>query len=137
MFELCNANIEIDALRERLLHDASGAYVSFEGWVRNHHNGEHVTHLHYESYAPLAVAEGQTIIHEAQERFAIRSALCQHRTGELSIGGIAVWVGVTADHRDAAFASCRYIIDEVKLRVPIWKKEFFPDRDAIWVDPRP
>src|SRR3546814_7535566 len=70
--------------------------------------------LHYEAYAALAEAEGERVLSEALERFDILDARCVHRTGDLVIGDIAVWVGVTAAHRDAAFAACRHIIDEVR-----------------------
>src|SRR3546814_1125850 len=83
--------------------------------------------LHYEAYAALAEAEGERVLSEALERFDILDARCVHRTGDLVIGDIAVWVGVTAAHRDAAFAACRHIIDEVKARVPIWKRERYAE----------
>ena len=71
---------------------------------------------------------------EAQARFGISAACCVHCLGTLEIGELAVWVGVSAAHRDEAFAACRFIIDEVKLRVPIWKKEHYADGDSGWVN---
>ena len=71
---------------------------------------------------------------EARRKFAIVDAICIHRVGTLEIGDIAVWVGVTAAHRGAAFDACRYIIDEVKARVPIWKKEHYTGGDSGWVN---
>ena len=68
-------------------------------------------------------------------KFAILDARCVHRIGDLAIGELAVWVGVSAAHRDAAFAACRYVIDEVKARVPIWKHERYADGDAGWLHP--
>jgi len=109
--------------------------VTFEGRVRNHNEGKTVLRLGYQAYAPLALAEGERILAEAQARFAIERALCVHRTGELAIGDIAVWVGVSAAHRDAAFAACRYVIDEIKRRVPIWKNEFYADGASGWLHP--
>ena len=91
--------------------------------------------LRYEAYDVLAQREGEAIIEEALARFDILDAACVHRTGDLAIGELAVWVGVTAAHRDAAFAACRHVIDEVKSRVPIWKHERYVEGDAGWLHP--
>lgn len=136
MFALVSTDIDSQALKKTLNHDACGGFVSFEGWVRNHNEGKAVEGLFYEGYEELAVKEGNRILAEAREKFAIRLASCQHRTGYLDIGGIAVWVGVSSDHRDAAFQACRYIIDEIKSRLPIWKKELYVDGETEWVDCR-
>jgi molybdopterin synthase catalytic subunit len=90
--------------------------------------------LHYDCYAELAEHEGERILAEALVRFDIIDARCIHRTGDCSIGDIAVWVGVGAAHREAAFAACRWIIDEVKSRVPIWKREIYADGETAWRD---
>jgi molybdopterin synthase catalytic subunit len=88
----------------------------------------------YEAYAALAEREGEAIVAEAAARFAIVEAACVHRIGALALGDLAVWVGVSAAHRDAAFAACRWIIDEVKARVPIWKHErYADDGSAAWL----
>ena len=136
-FRLSDAPFEIATLRGRLLDDRVGGYASFEGWVRDHNDGRAVTGLHYEAYAALAEREGEAIVEEALARFDILHAACVHRTGELGIGELAVWVGVSAAHRDAAFAACRWIIDEVKSRVPIWKQERYAQGDAGWLHPEP
>jgi adenylyltransferase/sulfurtransferase len=93
-----------------------------------------VRHLEYEAFEPLAVKEGERIIAEAVERFGIEHAACVHRIGDLAIGDMAVYVGASARHRDEAFRACRYIIDEVKHRVPIWKKEHYENGDSGWVN---
>ena len=113
---------------------ACGGYVSFEGWVRNRNEGQDVLRLEYQAYEALALKEGERIVAEASSRFPIEHALCIHRVGELDIGDLAVWVGVSAGHRDEAFRACRYIIDEVKHRVPIWKKEHYRSGDSGWVN---
>lgn len=136
-FALSDATFDIAPLREALLSAQAGAYASFEGWVRDHHGGRAVLGLRYESYAELALSEGEKVLTEALERFAIVDARCVHRVGDLAIGELAVWVGVSAAHRDAAFAACRYIIDETKARVPIWKHERYADGDADWLHPEP
>ena len=126
--------IEPDTLRQELVDAAAGAYVGFEGWIRNHNDGEDVMRLEYEVYEPLAISEGDKVIAEARTRFPILHAECVHRSGSLEIGECAVWVGVTSAHRDEAFAACRYIIDQVKVRLPIWKKEHYVDGHSGWVN---
>lgn len=126
--------IDPDKLRNELVDAAAGAYVGFEGWIRNHNEGEQVLRLEYEVYEPLALAEGEKVIAEAVEKFPLLHAECVHRSGALDIGECAVWVGVTSAHRDEAFAACRYIIDQVKVRLPIWKKEHYVDGHSGWVN---
>jgi molybdopterin synthase catalytic subunit len=134
-FSLSATPFDTATLRAELLDDRVGGYASFEGWVRNHNADRAVKGLRYEAYSALADSEGEKIIAEALERFAVVDARCVHRVGDLAIGELAVWVGVSAAHRDAAFAACRYIIDEVKSRVPIWKHERYAQGDAGWLHP--
>lgn len=123
------------ATARRALEDAScGGYVSFEGWVRDHNEGRRVRRLEYEAFESLAVREGERIVAEAIAKYGVSRAACVHRIGDLALGELAVWVGVSAPHRGEAFAACRYIIDEVKHRVPIWKKEHYVDGDSGWVN---
>jgi molybdopterin synthase catalytic subunit/rhodanese-related sulfurtransferase len=133
-FSLSAKPFSPEALRASLADPACGGYASFEGWVREHNEGRRVLRLDYEAYEALAIKEGERIVAEALERFGVRRIACVHRVGELAIGELAVWVGVSAAHRDEAFAACRYIIDEVKQRVPIWKKEHYPEGDSGWVN---
>ncbi len=133
-FELVESVIVPDDLARGLLDDRAGASVTFEGWVRNHNEGQDVDALEYEAHAATGTAEGQKILAEAMERFDIMAAFCQHRVGLLQIGDCAVWVGVSAAHRAAAFDACRYIIDETKQRVPIWKKEHYSHGQSDWVN---
>jgi len=134
VFRITDQPIETEGLRESLADDASGGYVAFEGWVRDHHEGRRVTGLEYEAYEALAVSEGARIVAEAKEKFGAARVACVHRVGALAIGDMAVWVGASAPHRDEAFAACRYVIDEVKLRVPIWKKEHYVEGESSWVN---
>jgi len=133
-FRFSHTPIDTAALREALTNPESGGYTSFEGWVRNHNEGHKVRRLEYEAFEPLAVKEGERIVAEAIKRFGIERAACVHRVGDLGIGDMAVWVGASARHRDEAFRACRYIIDEVKHRVPIWKKEHYENGDSGWVN---
>ncbi len=127
-------SIDPDALRKRLCDSAAGAYVSFEGWVRDENEGQTVLRLEYEAYEPLAVKEGEKILAEARASYPILHAACVHRTGVLEIGDCAVWVGVASAHRDAAFLAARFIIDALKVRLPIWKKEYYANGDSGWVN---
>jgi molybdopterin synthase catalytic subunit len=126
--------IDPAALRERLFDPVAGGYCAFEGWVRNHNEGHDVERLEYEAYEPLAIKEGERVLAEAREKFGVTHAHCVHRTGLLEIGDCAVWVGVSAPHRDEAFRACRYIIDALKVRLPIWKKEHYVNGDSGWVN---
>ena len=133
-FDLSSEPIDVAPIRARLLNPSCGGYASFEGWVRNLNEGAAVTALEYEAFAPLAIKEAARILDEAAARFGIEHAACVHRLGRLAVGELAVWVGVSAPHRDEAFRACRYIIDEVKHRLPIWKKEHYRNGDSGWVN---
>lgn len=141
MFGLTERPILVPPLIEILRNPQVGALATFEGWVRNHNHGQAVLSLEYQIYPELALLEGKKIILEAQERFELRQALAVHRWGHLQVGEAAVWVGATASHRQAAFDGAEYIIDELKRRLPIWKKEHYQDGGAEWVycrhSPRP
>lgn len=113
---------------------ADGALAVFVGVVRNNHQGRAVRFLEYEAYEDLALSEGATILREAAEVFPLSQARCVHRLGRLEIGEASIVVEVTSGHRGEAFAACRYVVDEVKARVPIWKKEHFVEGDAEWVN---
>ena len=133
-FEISGEALSPEDLRKGLEDPACGGYVTFEGWVRNHADGHDVFRLEYEVYETLAMSEGRKILDEAIGKFGVTGAACVHRHGGLELGDVAVWVGVTAPHRDEAFNACRYIIDEVKVRLPIWKKEHYVSGDSGWVN---
>ena len=133
-FRFSQTAIDTAAARASLLDSGAGGYVSFEGWVRDHNEGQAVWRLEYEAFETLAVKEGERIIAATVARFPVKHALCIHRVGELRIGEMAVWVGVSSVHRGEAFDACRAIIDAVKHRVPIWKKEYYIGGDSGWVN---
>ena len=120
----------ISALEE---NHSIGARSVFEGTVRITNDGHEVKKLEYECYESLALKEGDQILDEAIERFDLIDAFCIHRVGTLDIGETAVIVVATSGHRDQSFKGCRYIIDEVKVRVPIWKKEHYADGETEWL----
>ena len=133
-FQFTRAPIAPGELRIALADPACGGYAAFEGWVRDSNEGQRVRGLEYEAFEALGVREGERIIAEAIARFGVAHAACVHRIGALAVGELAVWVGVSAAHRDEAFRACRYIIDEVKHRLPIWKKEYYLNGDSGWVN---
>jgi sulfur-carrier protein adenylyltransferase/sulfurtransferase len=133
-FSFSHEPLDTASLQCALRDDRCGGFAAFEGWVRNHNEGHAVTRLEYEAFAELAEKEGARIVQAAVEKFGVQRAACVHRIGSLAIGDVAVWVGVSAAHRDEAFRACRFIIDEVKHRVPIWKKEHYVNGDSGWVN---
>ena len=133
-FSFSTAPLDTPALQNELRDITCGGFAAFEGWVRDHNEGHSVTRLEYEAFAELAEKEGARIVAEAQARFGVTRAACVHRVGSLALGEVAVWVGVSAAHRDEAFRACRFIIDEVKHRVPIWKKEHYVSGNSGWVN---
>ena len=135
-FSISSQAIDLQAFRATVADETCGACVIFEGWVRNHNEGRGVLHLAYEVYAPMALKEGEAIMQEAMRRFDISHAAAIHREGELALSEPAVVVGVSSSHRDAAFRACRYIFDEIKHRLPIWKKEYYADGSSEWVNCR-
>ena len=133
-FRFSATPVDGSALRVELFDPHCGGFTCFEGWVRNHNDGEAVQALEYEAHQAIAEKEGARIVAETLERFAVTAVHCEHRVGKLAIGDCAVWVGVSADHRGAAFDACRYVIDETKARVPIWKKEHYASGATGWVN---
>jgi len=133
-FGISSEPIDLQAFREQLLDRSCGAYVQFDGWVRDHNEGQKVLRLEYEVYEPMAVKEGAGILAEARERFGVSNAFAIHRSGLMELSEVAVVVGVSSPHRAEAFDACRYIIDQAKVRLPIWKKEYYESGSAEWIN---
>lgn len=133
-FHVTSNAIDLAVFRREMEDVSCGAYVQFDGWVRDHNEGHRVLQLEYEVYEPLAVKEGDKIIAEAVQRFGVSKASVIHRSGLMELSDVAVVVGVSSPHRDEAFEACRYIIDQVKVRLPIWKKEYYASGEAEWVN---
>ncbi len=129
---LSNAPIDLSPLIARVESPSHGGIASFIGRVRDHHGGRQVRRLEYSAYAPMAEEECARIVAEAEARWPVRVAL-EHRVGTLEIGDVAVAVAAGGAHRDEAFAACRFAIEEIKRRVPIWKKELYADGRVEWV----
>ena len=131
-FKITPDVISLKSISAMEKNNGIGARSVFEGTVRNTNDGHEVKKLEYECYESLAIKEGDQILDEAIEKFDLIDAFCIHRVGTLEIGETAVIVVATSGHRDQSFKGCRYIIDEVKVRVPIWKKEHYADGETEW-----
>lgn len=108
----------------------AGGCAVFIGTVRSENRGRQVTRLHYEAFEAMAVKEIERILEEARSRFDVLDLALHHRVGDLDPGDVAVVVAVSSVHRAAALAAVTHVIDELKARAPIWKKEFYRDGEA-------
>ena len=131
---LSSEALDVNGLLAEVSAPERGGIAVFVGLVRDHQAGRTVQRLGYSAYAPMAELVCAEIVAEAERRWPVRVGL-RHRLGELGIGEAAVAVAVAGAHRDEAFAACRYVIEEVKRRVPIWKRETYADGSEEWVDP--
>lgn len=129
---LKSSPLDLGALLAQVESPARGGVACFLGTVRNLQDGRNVLRLEYSAYAPMAEAECARIVAEAEDRWDCAVALA-HRIGTLEVGDTAVAIAAASPHRQEAFAACRYVIEEVKRRVPIWKREFFEDGRVEWV----
>ncbi|ARU41241.1 hypothetical protein CCB80_08875 [Armatimonadetes bacterium Uphvl-Ar1] len=130
-FSLSDAQIAA----EPIAHDAAGGFVVFEGKVRNHAEGRSVVGLEYEAFPEMALSQGEALVQEAIERFGLLEARVIHRVGQLAIGDTAVVVQTASAHRREAFEACEWIMDQLKCRVPIWKRETYASGVSEWVVP--
>ena len=124
--------IDVAEIEERVVASHRGAVVSFIGLVRDHHQGRSVHALEYDAYGPMAVKTLRDIVAEAESRWQVEAAVV-HRVGLLQIGEAAVVIATASAHRSEAFAACQYIIDALKARVPIWKREHYTEGQPQWV----
>lgn len=125
--------LELAELMRGVETPRAGAIASFVGVVRDHNIGRSVHHLEYEGYPPMACREMDAIAAEAHERWPGCRVAMAHRIGRLEIGEASVIIACAAPHRAESFEACRYAIEELKRRVPIWKKEHF-DGGAVWIE---
>jgi len=134
MLFLTSQPIDVPLLAASVHAADRGGVVTFVGLVRDHHAGRRVLSLAYSAYEPMAEKVCGEIRREAEGRWKVSIAMA-HRIGDLAIGDAAVAVVAAAAHRDVAFEACRWVIDELKQRVPIWKRERYADGTEAWVDP--
>jgi molybdopterin synthase catalytic subunit len=133
MISVQREDVDIDAVLEAVKSAKSGCVVSFLGTVRDVSEGRSVQRMSIEVYEEMAVKQLSMIRGEALERFGVHEVAVVHRYGDLEVGDNIVFIGVSAGHREEAFRACRYVIDELKERVPLWKKEYTGDGE-VWVE---
>ncbi|MEM6772798.1 MAG: molybdenum cofactor biosynthesis protein MoaE [Bacteroidota bacterium] len=136
MTQLSPEPLSIDAAYAAVQDPTCGGICLFVGTIRNHNKGQTVTRLEFSSYDPMALREMDKIGEEAKQLHDLQHVAIHHRKGDMAIGDIAVIIAVSSAHRKAAFRGCEWIIDQLKERVPIWKKEFLED-GSYWVGARP
>ena len=134
--QISDQPLSIDACYATVQDPSCGGICLFVGTIRNHNKGEDVSRLEFDSYDGMALKEMRKIGEEALEIHDLKSVVLHHRKGTLAIGDIAVIIAVNSVHRKAAFAGCEWVIDRLKERVPIWKKEFRGD-GSFWINARP
>jgi len=132
---LTETPIRLDPLIDQVRAPDRGGIAIFLGQVRDHHHGKGVLGLDYSAYGPMAESVTAEIIRETSGHWPQSSVAVQHRIGALTVGDVAVAVVAASAHRAEAFDACRYVIEELKKRVPVWKKEMFVDGTVEWVDP--
>ncbi|HCM76822.1 MAG TPA: molybdenum cofactor biosynthesis protein MoaE [Cytophagales bacterium] len=136
MIKITEKAIDVQKVIETASSLSAGAVNVFVGTVRNKSHDKNVVWLEYEAYEAMAVAEIRKIIDEAAHKWDLLGWAVSHRIGTLKPGEVAVVVAVSSPHRKASFEACQFIIDNVKAKAPIWKKEVFED-GGEWVDARP
>ncbi|MEY2904911.1 MAG: hypothetical protein RJA52_927 [Bacteroidota bacterium] len=133
---LTDDKLNLEEISKLIHSEDSGGIVIFDGTVRNQTKTRSVVYLDFEAYTPMAIREMEKIAQKVKEKFDAHAVVIFHRTGRLFPGETAVLIGVATAHREAAFAGCKWAIDELKKTVPIWKKEYFTDGE-VWVAAHP
>ncbi|HEU4628342.1 MAG TPA: molybdenum cofactor biosynthesis protein MoaE [Gemmatimonadaceae bacterium] len=132
---LVRCPVVADALLARVGSDGHGAAALFLGTVRDRNLGRPVTGIEYSAYEPMAEREMARIVEEARDAFGVTAVALEHRLGTLAVGEVSVGVAVGHAHRAPALDAVRFVIEELKRRVPIWKREHYVDGTREWVDP--
>lgn len=127
--------IDVAVLTREVSADGIGAISVFLGTVRNSNDGQSVDGIDYSAYEAMAIAEMNRIIAEASERWPAVTVALEHRIGTLPVGDVSVAIACAHAHRGPALDANRYVIEELKRRVPIWKREHYLDGTSEWVDP--
>lgn len=122
-----------DALLERVTTDRDGAAILFLGQVRNHNDGRAVSGMEYQGYEAMAQAQLLEIAQEAEERCGGGRVAAAHRLGTLTLGEVSVAIAVASPHRQRAYEASRYVIEEIKKRLPVWKREHYVDGNQTWL----
>ncbi len=133
MISITEKPIDVNKLLDYVSSPSSGATVLFTGTVRDHNEHDKVSKLHYETYYEMAEKILQEIENEVNSKWNINKFIAIHRIGTLKVGEISVAVAVSSGHRKEAFETCKFGIDSIKEKVPIWKKEF-TESGTKWVE---
>ena len=128
-----SASLDPSALLARVGGASDGAVLLFLGTVRDHADGRSVTGMRYEAYAEMAAEVLAQVAREAAERLGTDRVAVEHRVGELAVGEVSVAIAVSSPHRAQAYEASRYVIEEIKKRLPVWKHERYVGGDASWV----
>jgi molybdopterin synthase catalytic subunit len=126
-----------ESLVEAVSGSGNGAVVLFLGVVRDQADGRPVTGMRYEAYEPMALGELQAVCQEAEDRFDVSSVAAAHRLGELELQEASLVIAVSAPHRPAAYEASRWVLEEIKRRLPVWKHEHYADGKSAWVPGTP
>lgn len=127
--------LDVPAVLAEVASPANGASIVFVGTVRELNDGRPVTGIEYTAYRGMAERELETIVREAATRFEAPNVVAEHRLGALDVGEASIVIAVAHPHRARAFDAARYVIEEVKRRLPVWKREHYTDGTREWVDP--
>ena len=133
MIRITTNNLSLQEVMRELEDDSAGALSIFMGNVRNRSTFGNVSEIYYEAYSEMAEEKMREIENEALTKWAIKKLVAIHRIGNLKVGETSIIIGVSSEHRQEAFEACKYIIDNVKTRVPIWKKEI-SEENQKWTD---
>jgi molybdopterin synthase catalytic subunit len=134
MIDIIKKPIDISQIMKDCKDQSAGATVLFTGSVRDHNEKERVSGIYYEAYIEMAKNVLVAIENEVLRKWHVRKFTAIHRIGSLNVNDISVAVAVTTEHRQDAFEACKYTIDNIKTRIPIWKKELSESGNAAWKD---
>lgn len=132
MIEITKSAIDVQKVIESVVTPESGGIDVFLGTTRNHSKGRNVDLLEYEAYEPMALKIMNRIAEQARQTWEVQNVSLVHRVGKVPVGEASVVIAVSSAHRDEAFRACRFVIDELKRVVPIWKREYFDDGSVEW-----
>lgn len=133
MIRITNDRLNLEEVMLELEDNSAGAVSIFIGNVRNRGRSGNVSEIYYESYSKMAEQKMREIENEAQTKWEIKKLVVFHRIGNIKVGETSIMIGVSSEHRQEAFEACKYVIDNVKTRVPIWKKEI-SEESQKWVE---
>lgn len=133
MISITNNRLSLHEIMSELQDNSAGAISVFMGNVRNRGRSGNVSEIYYEAYSEMAEQKMREIENEAQTKWGIKKLVAIHRIGNIKVGESSIIIGVSSEHRHEAFEACKYVINNVKTRVPIWKKEISRESQK-WAD---